>query len=119
MALSAVGPHLALVNIIVAILAVLAHVGEHRFDVACGTFHLFMHAAQGIFRFVVIKFWNRADRSPARSGMAVFTRDGKVAVWAPGGLALWRFSGGSSRRPQEQEQPAEQWSENRRNCPLN
>lgn len=64
-ALLAVGAHLALVNIRVAVCAFLAHVCEHGLDVALGTGHSFVHAAQGIFRGVVVEFRDRSDRLPA------------------------------------------------------
>lgn len=48
MALGAVRSHLAAVNVGVAIGAILAHVGEHRFQVAAGAGNFFVHAAQRI-----------------------------------------------------------------------
>jgi hypothetical protein len=65
-ALRAVRTHLAAVNIGVAIGAVLANIGEHRFYVALRALHLFVHAAQRVFRFVVVEFGDRADRAPTR-----------------------------------------------------
>jgi hypothetical protein len=88
MALRAVRTHLAPVDVIVAILAVLAYVGEHRFDVALRAFHFFMHPAQGIAGFAVVKFGDGTDGTPFRGGVTVFTRNREGPVWAPGGLAL-------------------------------
>jgi len=88
MALRAVRTHLAPVDVIVAILAVLAHVGEHRFDVTLRAFHFFMHAAQGIAGFRMIKFRNRADGTPTRRGMTVLARNRQAPVRAPCGFAL-------------------------------
>ena len=88
MALRAVRTHLAPVHVIVAILAVLAHFGEHRFDVALRAFHFFMHAAQRITGFAVVKFRDGTDGTPTRVGVAVLARNRKRPVWAPGGLTL-------------------------------
>lgn len=74
-ALRAIHTHLPLVNIGVAILAILAHIGEYRFDMALRTIHFFVHAAEGILGLVVIELWNRTDGTPTRSRMAVFARN--------------------------------------------
>jgi hypothetical protein len=63
-ALLAVGAHLALVDIRVAIRALRADISKDRLGVALRARHAFMHAAQGILRRVVIKFRDRADRLP-------------------------------------------------------
>jgi hypothetical protein len=65
-ALRAIRTHLAAMDVGVAIGAVLADVGEHRFYVALRALNLFMQAAERVFRFVVIEFGDRADRAPAR-----------------------------------------------------
>jgi len=71
-ALGAVGAKLALVNVSVAIGAILAHVGEDGLHVAVDAIHFFVHPAQWVTRGVVIKFRDGANRGPARGGMAVF-----------------------------------------------
>ena len=114
----AVRTHLAPVDVLVAILAVLAYVGEYRFDVALSAFHLFMHAAQRIAGFSVIKFRNRTDGTPTRRGMTVLTRNRQPPVRALSGLPLWWSSRRVCWRPQKQEKPAQKWSEDRRACPL-
>lgn len=78
--LGAIGTHLPAVNVLVAIHAILAHVGENRLHVTLHTRNLFMHSAQRIFCFVVIKFGNGPDGAPARRGVTVFTRNGQGAV---------------------------------------
>ena len=60
----------------VTIDAILTDVGEHRLDVALDALHFFVHAAQRISCFVMVKFGNRTDRTPARGGVTIFTRNG-------------------------------------------
>jgi len=79
-ALGAIGAKLALVNVGVAIGAVLAYVCENGFPVALGAIHFFVHAAQGIARGVMIKFGNGANRRPAGGGVTILTRNGKGTV---------------------------------------
>jgi hypothetical protein len=54
-----------------AVLAVAAHVGENRIDVAFLARHSHVHAAQRIAGFAVIKLRLAADRLPCGGGMAV------------------------------------------------
>ena len=70
--------HLMAVDVFVrvAIDAILTDVGEHRFDVALRALHFLVHAAQRISCFVMVKFGNRTDRTPARGGVTIFTRNG-------------------------------------------
>jgi hypothetical protein len=102
-ALLAIASHLPPVDVLVAILTILAYLCEHGLDVALRAFNLFMHTAQGIFGLVVIKFRNRADGTPTRRGVAVFARDGKGSVRTPCGLPLWLSSKGVCGCRQEQE----------------
>lgn len=83
-ALGAVCAHLALVNIGVTILAVFPYVGEDRLDVALDALHFFVHPAQGIFGFVVVKFRNGADGLPTGSSVAVLARNREGAVRTAG-----------------------------------
>ena len=87
-ALGAIGAKLALVNVGVAIGAVLAYVCENGFPVALGAIHFFVHAAQGIARGVMIKFGNGANRRPAGGGVTVLTRNRQGAVRTPARLSL-------------------------------
>ena len=103
-ALRAVRAHFPLVNIGVAILTILAHVCEYRFYVALCAFNFFVHAAQRIPRFVVIKFRDGADGAPASGGVAVLAGNGERSVRATSGLPL-RCGYGSARcRPGEEQQ---------------
>lgn len=63
-ALLTVRSQLALVNVGVTVLATLSNVGENRPDVTFRAVHGLVHAAQRIFRLVVIEFRNAADWFP-------------------------------------------------------
>lgn len=76
----AIWPHLPAVNVRVAVGAILSHIREQRLRVALHAFHLFVHATQRIFRFVVVEFRDRADRPPSGSGVAVLTGNVQRAV---------------------------------------
>jgi len=80
MALLTVGSELAPVNVGVAVLAVLSNAGKYRLDVTLGARDGFMHAAQRIFRLVVIEFWNGADRLPRVCRVAVLARYVQISV---------------------------------------
>jgi len=80
-ALLAICSQLPLVNVGVAVLAILSNVGENRPNVTLSATHRLVHAAQRIFRLVVIEFWNSADGSPSARGVAVLTGNAQVAVW--------------------------------------
>jgi hypothetical protein len=91
--LSAVGAHLAIVNVGVAILAVLPDIRENRFDVTLRALHVFVHAAEGVFGFAMIKLGISANGAPTGGGVAVFARDGESAVRTFSGPLLRRLSG--------------------------
>jgi hypothetical protein len=82
MALCAVGPHLAAMNVGVAVGTVRSGVREHRLGMTLGTSHSLVQAAKRIFRRVVIELRNRADRLPACGRMAVLAGDIQVAMGA-------------------------------------
>ena len=80
MALLAVGSQLPAVNVGVAVLAPLADVGEHRFDMALCTGHGLMHATQRILRLIVVEFRNGANRTPGRCRVAVLAGRIQISV---------------------------------------
>ena len=82
--LFAIRAHLAFMNVGVAVGAELTYIGEYGLDVALGAFHALVHAAQRIFRCVVIKLGDSADGLPTTQGVAVLTRDAKASVRAAG-----------------------------------
>ena len=79
-ALFAVGPHLALVNIGVAVGALRSDIREDRLDVTLRTSHAFVHAAQRILGGVVIEFGDGADRLPAAKRVAVLAGNAQASV---------------------------------------
>lgn len=88
MTLSAIRAHFPLMHVRVAVLAIFGHISENWFYVALRALHFFMHAAQWIFRFIVVEFRNRFDGAPSGSRMAVFARDRERAMRTSGGLPL-------------------------------
>lgn len=89
-ALLAVCSQLPPMDVGVAVLASLSHVGESRFDVALDAVYRPVHATQRIAGLIVIEFRNGANRLPGIGGMAVLARDIQVAVRAvraPGSLS--------------------------------
>ena len=99
--------HPSLMDVLMAILAVFSHVGEYRFYVALRAFHFFVHAAQGITGFRVIKFRNRANGTPACGGMTVLARNRQGPVRALGGLSLGLTGKKVCGCRQEQEKTAQ------------
>ena len=87
-ALGAIGAHLAAMDIRVTVGAILADVGKNRLHVALSAFDFFMHAAQGIFRFIVIELGNGANGAPAGGGVAVFAGNVDRAMGIARGLIL-------------------------------
>lgn len=87
-ALRAVGPKLAAMNVGVAIRAILADVGENRFRMAARAGHLLVHASQRIPRGVMVEFRNGANGSPAGIRVAVFTGNIEGTVRTPAWLPL-------------------------------
>ena len=88
-ALRAVGAHLPPVNVVVAVLAILADVCEDWLGVALQARHFFVHAAKRILGVVVIELRYGPDGTPTRGEVAVLARNGKWPVRATGCLLLW------------------------------
>ena len=86
----AVRSHLPLVNIGVAVLAILSRIGEYGLDVALHALHLFVHTTKGILCIVVTKLQNGPDGFPACSGVAVFARNSKDPMRTSSVLPLGR-----------------------------
>lgn len=87
-AIRTVSAHFSLVNIRVAVLAILPHIRKNRFHMALRALHLFVHAPQRILGFVVIELGNGLDGSPGRSRVAVFARNRQRPVRTSSGSAL-------------------------------
>jgi hypothetical protein len=105
-ALRTVCAHFPLVNVSVAILAILADVGKDWLAMTLCARHLFVHAAKRIFGFVVIELRHGADGTPARSVVAVLARNRKWPMRASGGLTLSRVCLRGSWQPNKKQEPA-------------
>jgi hypothetical protein len=105
-ALRAVCAHFSLVNVSVAILAILADVGKDWLAMTLCALHLFVHAAKRIFGLVVIELRHGADGPPTRSVVAVLTRNRKWPMRTSGGLTLRRVCLRGSRQPNKKQEPA-------------
>ena len=79
-ALRAIRTQLALVNIRVAILALVAYIIKYELDVARRAGHAHVHAAQRILGLIVIEFRNGANGPPTLGRMAVGAGDTEAAV---------------------------------------
>ena len=88
MALRAIRAHLPLVNVRVALFTILAHICEHRLEVALRALNFLVHLAQRIAGLVVIEFRNRTNGAPARSGVAILARNGQRSVRTTSGHPL-------------------------------
>jgi len=71
-AVRAVRAHFILMDVGVAVFAILTHVGEDGFNVTLYALHSFVHAPQRIPCFVVIKLGNSLDGPPTCRRVAVF-----------------------------------------------
>jgi hypothetical protein len=87
-ALRAIRTHLPAVNVRVAVRAILSDVGEDRLYVALDALHFFVHAAQRIVRFVVIKLRHSTDRTPARRRVAILAGNRQRSVRTPRGFLV-------------------------------
>jgi len=79
-ATGAIRSHFALMDVGMAVLAILAHIGKDRLHVALRALHFFMQAAQGVFRLAVVKLKDFADRPPSSGGVAIFARNVESTV---------------------------------------
>lgn len=66
---------LALVNVGVAIRALVAHVGEYGFDVTLRATDPLMHAPQGETGLVMVVLRHAANRLPSAQGVAILARN--------------------------------------------
>jgi len=105
-ALCAVRTHFPLVDVGVALLAILGDVGEDRLDMALHTRHFFVHATKRVLSLIVIEFHHGTDRTPALGGVTVFTRNGKRAMRTPSGLPLG-VGHRSTGCPSEKDKPTQ------------
>ena len=71
---------LALVDVGVAVGALLSHIRENRLDVALRAGHSLMHSPQWIASLVMVELGYAADRLPSAQGVAVLARSIQGAV---------------------------------------
>lgn len=114
--LRAIRPHLVLVHVGVAVLTILGHVRENRFDVALNALHLLVHASQRVIRFVVVEFRNGLDRPPCLGRVTVLARDRErsVRTLSASALALWKPGATCST---ENKHPKDEFEISRRTDP--
>jgi hypothetical protein len=106
MALGAVRAHFSLVDVSMAILAILTDVGKDWLAVALRALHLFVHAAKRILGLVVVELRHGADGTPTRGAVTVLTRNCKWPVRTSGGLTLRRVCLRGSWQPNKKQEPA-------------
>lgn len=116
--LRAIRTKFAPVNIRMAVRAILSDIGENWLCMTLGAFHLFVHAAQRVTRFVVIEFGNGSNGPPTRGGVAVFARNRQGTMRAPGGLPLREGRRNNAREHEEQHERARELMAPERNYPL-
>ena len=83
-ALLAAGAELPLVDIGMAIGALVTYIRKYRFDVALGTGDSLMQPTQRVPGLIVVKFRRVSDRLPSAEGMAILTGDIEGAVRTTG-----------------------------------
>lgn len=103
MALLAIRPELAAVQVGMAIRAARADIGEIQVGVALLAVHFDVHPQKRITRAIVVKFRDSPDGLPARVRMAVFAGDIDQAVRIPAGLLL-RLDDARTAGHEEQDQ---------------
>lgn len=93
---------LALVDVSVAIRALVTHVGKYRLDVALRTGHSLVHSPQRIPSLVMVELRYASDRLPSAQGVAVLAGNIQRAVrTATVGIGLRLRPGG---RDQDEQQ---------------
>lgn len=103
-ALRAVRAHFSLVNVGVAVLAILTDVGKDWFAVALDALHFLVHAAKRILGLAVIELRHRADRAPTSRVVTVLARNRKRPVRTSARLSL-RGKRITRGRPRQNYQP--------------
>jgi hypothetical protein len=72
----------------VAVRAVFADIGEDGPEVTLRAVNFFVHSAKRISRGVVVEFWDRPNRGPARARVTVFAGYCQGSMRTPAGLLL-------------------------------
>ena len=116
-AIRAVRAHFILMDVGVAVLAILPHVGEDGFHMALYALHAFVHAPQRISCFVVIELGNCLDGPPSRRGVAVVAGDGQRPMRTASVAALRLRKPSAACWPGEQQHPKCELEISRRSSP--
>jgi hypothetical protein len=86
----------------VAVRALRSYIAEDRLGVALRATHAFVHAAQRIFRCVVIEFRNSSDGLPSTQGVAVLTWNAEAPMGASRGRGRLRLTACHASRQDRQ-----------------
>ena len=105
-ALRAVRAHFSLMDVGVAVLAILADVCEYRLDMTLHALHFFVHSSKWILGFIVIELRYGADGAPARGVVAVLTGNRKRSVRTSSSLTLRGMCLRGSWQPGKKQEPA-------------
>jgi hypothetical protein len=116
-ALGAVGAELAAMNIRVAVRTVLPDIGEDGPEMALRAVNFFVHSAKGISRGVVVEFWDRANRGPARARVTILAGYRKGSVRTPAGLLLCIRRADESKCQQKEREPRADLERSENHCP--
>ena len=116
-ALGTIGAELTAMNIRVAVRAVLADIGEDGPDMAFRAINFFVHSAKRISRGVVVEFWDRANRGPARARVTILAGYRKGSVRTPAGLLLCIRRTDESKCQQKERDPRADLERSENHCP--
>lgn len=113
-AFRAVVAHGVLMDVRVAVLAILPHIGKDGLGMALRALNLFVHTPERIASFVVIELGNGFDGPPRRRGMAVFARDCERTVRTTGRAALRLGKASAAYWPAKDQRPEREFETLRR-----
>ena len=106
-ATDAIRAHFSLVDVGVAVLAILAYIRENGLHVALRAFHFFVHASEWIVCLVVVKLRNGFDGTPCGRRVAVFAGNRERTMRTTSGLPLWGRNRSIGWLPYEEQEPAQ------------
>jgi hypothetical protein len=116
-ALGTIGAELTAMNIRVAVRAVLADIGEDWLEVALRAVNFFVHSAKRISRGVVVEFWDRPNRGPARARVTVFAGYCQGSMRTPAGLLLCIRCADESNCQHKERDPRADLVRSEHHCP--
>src|SRR5882672_4629468 len=104
-------------NIRVAVRAVLADIGEDGPEVALRAVNFFVHSAKRISGGVVVEFWDRPNRGPARARVTVFAGYCQGSMRTPAGLLLCIRLADENNCQQKERDPRADLERSEHHCP--